>query len=154
MFKLDPLHSLSTATINGLSNVITELHWFYEDTVNEKLYRIHGPKIALAAPDESLFIDFASLTEAQVNSWIESSLTPEQQQWYIDRIAEHEQCAVKSHQKWTAERDDWNAKQQLLFENGEIKEVENFSDIEPTWPNVIDLWCEYPATTEQAFPWA
>jgi hypothetical protein len=153
MFKIDPLHPLSTATVNGLSNVVTELHWFYEGTVNERLYKIHGPKIVLSSPEASSFTEFSSLTEDQVNSWIESSMTPEQRQWYIDRIAENEQCAVETHERWVADRDAWNAEQQLLLDNGEIEEVESFSDIEPSWPNVIDLFCQYPVATEQSFPW-
>jgi len=154
MFKLDPLFPLSTATINGLTNVVTELHWFYEDTVNERLYRVHGPKITLASPEESAFIEFSSLTEGLVNSWIESSLTPEQQQFYIDRIAENEQCAAETHQQWVADRDAWDAEQQLLLENAEIEEVEIFREIEPKWSDVIDLFSEHPVATEQAFPWA
>lgn len=154
MFKLDPLHQLSTTTVNGLTNVVTELHWLYESTVNEKLYKVHGPKIALTAPDAESFVDFDDLTEDQVNAWIVATLPSDQQQWYIDRIAESEECHAETHARWVSDRDAWEAEQQEKIDNGEIEEALPFPDIEPSGGTVLDMFCVAPETTEQAFPWA
>lgn len=154
MFKLDPIHQLSTATVSGLSNVVTELRWIYESTVNEKLYKVHGPKIVLTPPEAQSFVDFADLTEDQVNGWIVANLPAEQQQWYIDRIAEHEQCHLESHARWVSDRDAWDAEQQEKIDNGEIEDALPFPDIEPSGGTAVEMFCVAPETTEQAFPWA
>ena len=154
MYLLDQTHPLTTKTINGLSNVVTELNWYYQDTVNGKTYKIYGAKIELPEPETSSFVEYSALTEDAVNSWISNLLTTEKKEWYVGRIAAHQQTAADIHARWTANRDAWNAEQQEKLDNGEIEAAAPYEIAEPTWDDSVEIFCEAPETVEQAFPWA
>jgi len=154
MFKVDPVRELQTKTVNGLPNVITELHWIYESTVNSCDYKVHGTKIKLVPPESGSFIPFDQLTEAEVNTWITSNLTAEQQQWYIDQINKNEQESAASIARWHTDKEAWEAEQQSKLKNNEIEEVESFSDFEPVRGTACDLFCTYPEVIEMPLPWA
>ena len=154
MYLLDPNQPLTTKTVNGISNVVTELNWYYEDTVDGRTYKVHGAKIELPEPEASSFVEFNILTEDIVNGWINDLLTTEEKEWYVGQIAAHQQTARNIHARWVTNRDLWDAEQQEKLDSGDIEEMIPYEVPEPTWGDSLDIFCEAPKTTEQAFPWA
>jgi len=87
MYKVDTEHQFVTQNINGMTNVIKEIHWYYEYTCEDNIiHKLHGDPITLSDPDPSNFVEFSSLTEAEVNSWVELSLTSEEKEYYLDKL--------------------------------------------------------------------
>ena len=154
MYALDPLKPLTTTSVAGFSDVITELNWYYQDTVDGVTYKIYGAPIKLSAPEEATFIEFNSLTEETLTDWIESLLSPSEKEWYIGRIEAHQSTKENIYARWVANRDAWDSEQQELLANEEIEQVTAFRTPEPTWGDSICISCAAPTSEEKAFPWA
>ena len=89
MYKVDTNQEFITETVGSMSNVIRQLHWYYEHTCEDGVvHRLHGSPITLSDPDSSSFIEFNALTESQVNTWVDGTLTTTQKEFYIGRMNE------------------------------------------------------------------
>lgn len=69
---------------DGLTNVVTTVHWRLRGVESEHTAEVYG-SVALPGPGEP-FTSYESLTQAQVEGWVESALG-EQVQQYRDNIA-------------------------------------------------------------------
>ena len=89
MYKVDTNHEFITETVGSMSNVIRKLHWYYEYTCEDNvIYHVHGDPITLPDPNSSDFVEFASLTEAQVDAWVDATLTSAQKTYYTTKLNE------------------------------------------------------------------
>jgi len=154
MFKIDPLSSLTTQSVNGLENVVTSLDWYYESTIEGCVYRVHGPAIDLPTPSGESFIPFESLSESQVNTWILDNLSEAARQFYIDKIDIAEEALVVSLGKWDDEAAEWDTEQQQKLEAGEIEELKAYPEFKPIRGTSNDIFATYTEVNELAQPWA
>lgn len=89
MYKVDTEQEFITETVGSMSNVIRQLHWYYEHTCEDGVvHRLHGSPITLPDPDSSSFVEFSALTESQVNAWVDGALTTTQKEFYIGKMNE------------------------------------------------------------------
>ena len=89
MYKVDTNQEFITETVGSMSNVIRQLYWYYEHTCEDGVvHRLHGSPITLPDPDSSSFVEFNELTESQVNTWVDGTLTTTQKEFYIGRMNE------------------------------------------------------------------
>lgn len=136
MFKIDPVCQPTVETINGFEGVVRKINWVYESLGSDFNHYVHGPALELIPPSPGdSFIPFASLTEDQVNVWIDSVLTPEEKQFYISKDAEVRAQVAKEKEK--------------VDEEGRPPEV---------YKDVFDgadrhSWAVYAAAEQKTYPW-
>ena len=61
---------------NGLENVVETVHYRYQLEDGDHIVDVYG-SVGLEAPDANSFVAFESLTQADVESWLESKLDVE-----------------------------------------------------------------------------
>ena len=61
---------------NGLENVVETVHYRYQLEDGDYIVDVYG-SVGLEAPDANSFVAFESLTQADVESWLESKLDVE-----------------------------------------------------------------------------
>lgn len=100
MFKVDLVSGPVLENVNGFENVVRKINWLYESLGDDFNHYVHGPAIELTPPSPGQsFIPFLSLTEEQINSWIESTLTDEEKQFYISKDSEVREQVAKEKDK-------------------------------------------------------
>lgn len=67
------ISALETSTVNGLENVVKTVHWRLGATDGTNSTDVYG-SAAVGEPTPEQFVDFASLTEEIVVSWLEATL--------------------------------------------------------------------------------
>lgn len=89
MFRLTPGSTLKTKTVNGMSQVVTEIPFEYITTTNSvEVHVTDTSSVKLGTPDSENFIAYSSLTEATLSQWVNDTLTQEQKDFYIQKETE------------------------------------------------------------------
>ncbi|MDA9953477.1 hypothetical protein N9D61_03950 [Planktomarina sp.] len=69
---------LKTATIDGVSNIVTQAKWYIDVVRDEYTMHIKGGVANFEYNPSNPFIEYANLTEDTVVGWVTSSMTPEE----------------------------------------------------------------------------
>ena len=69
---------LKTATIDGVSNIVTQAKWYIDIVRDDYTMHIKGGVANFEYDPNNPFIEYADLTENTVVGWVTGSMTPEE----------------------------------------------------------------------------